>query len=51
MQIGWEQSGKFEGDIVLTPEQKNGVTDPARLWPNGIVPYDIDSVFSKYCRN
>jgi len=35
---------------VLTAEQRNGVTDRVSLWPDGIVPYDIDSVFGEYCR-
>jgi len=49
-QSAWEQSGKFEGDIVLTDEQmRNGVINIASRWPNGIVPYIIDSAFSTYC--
>ena len=44
----WEWTGKFEGDIVLTDEQmKNGMINPAYRWPNRVVPYIIDSVFSK----
>ena len=47
----WEQSGKFEGDIVLTEEQmRNGMVNTARRWRNGVVPFVIDSVFGEYCR-
>jgi hypothetical protein len=46
----WEQSGKFEGDIVLTGEQpRNGVINKTRRWPGKRVPFYIDPVFSKYC--
>jgi len=35
---------------MLTDEQKrNGLINPARRWPNGVVPYVIDDVFSEYC--
>jgi len=35
---------------MLTDEQKrNGLINPARRWPNGVVPFVIDDVFSKYC--
>jgi len=35
---------------MLTDEQKsNGIINPACRWPNGVVPYDIDDVFSEYC--
>jgi len=46
----WEQSGKFEGDIVMTEEQRNGERDPTSRWPNGVVPFVIESVFGEYCR-
>jgi hypothetical protein len=46
----WEQSGKFEGDIMLTEEQyRNGLKHTARRWPGRTVPFYIDPVFSKYC--
>ena len=46
------------GDLLLTPEQEKllstggeGVTqgfkEGAKLWPNGIVPYQLDSSLSK----
>jgi len=50
MQSAWEQSGKFEGDIMLTDEQRSGLTDRVSRWPNGVVPFVIDSVFVEYCR-
>jgi hypothetical protein len=35
---------------MLTDEQmRNGLINPASLWPNKIVPFDIDDVFSEYC--
>jgi len=50
LQSAWELSGKFEGDIVLTDEQiRNGLINPAYRWPNRVVPYVIDDVFSEYC--
>ena len=34
---------------MLTEEQvRNGLINPASRWPNGVVPYVIDSVFSEY---
>jgi len=50
MQSALEQSGKFEGDIMLTDEQlRIGFINPVRHWPNGEVPFVIDSVFGEYC--
>ena len=35
---------------MLTDVQvRAGVIDPVRRWPNGVVPYVIDGVFSEYC--
>jgi hypothetical protein len=49
-QSAWEQSGKFEGDIMLPEEQlRNGMINPASRWPNRVATYVIDDVFSKYC--
>ena len=47
-QSAWERSGKFQGDIMLTEEQRNGMVDRAYRWPNKVVPYVIDGVFSEY---
>jgi len=45
----WAQSGKFEGDIMLTDEQiRNGLINTAYRWPNKVVPFYIDPVFSEY---
>ena len=45
----WQQSGKFEGDIVLTDEQiRNGMVNTVYRWPNRVVPFYIDPVFSEY---
>jgi hypothetical protein len=50
LQSPWELSGKYEGDIMLTDEQMNsGFIFPSRRWPNKIVPFVIDRVFSEYC--
>ena len=42
MQSAWEKSGKFEGDIMLTEEQKKELF-------NNVVPVVTDDVFSEYC--
>jgi len=34
---------------MLTEEQRNGLINPTYRWPNKVVPYVIDSVFSEYC--
>jgi len=35
---------------VLTEEElRNGLINSARRWPNKVVPFVIDDVFSKYC--
>lgn len=52
-QNAWERSGAFEGDIVLTKEQrealiaeysgmKNSVLSAISLWPNNTMYYHID---------
>ena len=33
---------------MLTDEQRNGMIDPAYRWPNKVVPFYIDPVFSEY---
>jgi len=35
--------------MLTDGQQKNGLINPAKRWPNGVVPYVIDDVFSKYC--
>jgi hypothetical protein len=46
----WERSGQFEGDIMLTEEQQRiGLINTARRWPQRTLPFFIDPVFSKYC--
>ena len=35
---------------MLTDEQmRNGLINPPRRWPNKVVPFIIDDVFSEYC--
>ncbi|KAH8233970.1 hypothetical protein KR032_008406 [Drosophila birchii] len=38
--------GYFEGDIILDTD-RSGLLKPARLWPNGIVPYNISDQFEQ----
>ncbi|XP_046836940.1 seminal metalloprotease 1-like [Vespa crabro] len=42
----WELSGLYQGDIMLSPNNKisgrNGILDTATRWPNGIIPYYIE---------
>ena len=33
---------------MLTDEQRNGMVNTAFRWPNRVVPYVIDDVFSEY---
>ncbi|KAK5644644.1 hypothetical protein RI129_005944 [Pyrocoelia pectoralis] len=49
----WQRSGKFEGDMVLAPWQKNGVIDTTLRWPHRNIPYEISDVFgmSLYLNN
>jgi hypothetical protein len=35
--------------MLIDKQIRNGLTNPASRWPNKIVPYVIDSVFSEYC--
>ena len=48
-----EMSGKFEGDIVLTPEQEDailrkrtGLINQTYRWSHNIVPYTLDATMS-----
>jgi len=35
---------------MLTDEQlRTGLINRANRWPNGVVPFVIDNVFSEYC--
>jgi len=34
---------------MLTEEQRNGIINPASLWPNKLVSFEISGVFSEYC--
>ncbi|KAL1452014.1 hypothetical protein WDU94_006333 [Cyamophila willieti] len=39
----WEESGQFEGDIILTgSERRTGVINKAKRWPDGVIPYLFD---------
>lgn len=60
--FAWEDSGKFEGDIILNDRQRkllvedvaeglarNGLRDSTKRWPNNEVIYYIQKEhFSKY---
>jgi hypothetical protein len=48
-QSPWEQSGIFEGEIMLNEEERNGLINPGGRWPNEVVPFDTDDVYSEYC--
>ena len=50
---------RFEGDILLTPEQKAAMKDvqkravvrvSSNLWPNGVIPYVMDTSSSSSTR-
>jgi hypothetical protein len=36
--LGRQENGNFEGDIILSKRQRNGILAAAR-WPNGVIPY------------
>lgn len=43
-----EERGPYpEGDLLI-PVSKNGIKSEAYRWTNGIIPYEIQSGFSKY---
>ncbi|KAB0794524.1 hypothetical protein PPYR_11363 [Photinus pyralis] len=43
----WQRSGKFEGDMVLAPWQKNGVIDVKLRWTNRNIPYELSDDFDE----
>jgi meprin B len=50
-----EVPGLFEGDIELQPGEnptlKNVVGSHSRIWPNGVIPYDIQSSYPNTVKN
>lgn len=55
----WENSGKFEGDILLNDEQaelmlqeyaqgRNAYIWPNTKWPSNTIVYEFNNEFSKY---
>ena len=43
-----EDGDFYEGDMILSAgETKNHISNLARRWPNGVVPYVIDGSFSE----
>lgn len=51
--IPWDKQhpGLVEGDIMPT-DKKNAIINPGGLWPNKIIPYVIDSTYSRaYVQN
>ncbi|XP_031355726.1 zinc metalloproteinase nas-13-like [Photinus pyralis] len=43
----WENSGKFEGDMVFS-RKRNGVIDTYYRWPQARICYTISSAFTQY---
>ncbi|XP_013411465.1 meprin A subunit beta [Lingula anatina] len=46
-----EMGGKFEGDMDLDPslfKHRNAMKNDFQRWPNGVVPYIIDSSYPSY---
>jgi len=42
--------GDYQGDILLTPDafyRGIGKLDASARWPNGIVPYEISTLYGK----
>lgn len=54
-----ELSGQFEGDILLTSEQeemiegvkRTGLIDTNYRWPDNVVPYELNAIFSQAQRD
>jgi hypothetical protein len=49
LQNAWERSGKFEGDIMLTGEQRGIFINLANSWANKEVPFVTGDALSEYC--
>lgn len=43
-----ERGPHFEGDILMTPQGRNGMTSEALRWPKGEIPYEIGNGFSRF---
>jgi len=41
-QAAWELSGQFEGDIILMPDQRNGLINEYYRWPGKTLVYEFD---------
>lgn len=44
----WQLSGQTQGDMILTPEQRNGLVNTWYRWGNREVPYELDPIFGKF---
>ncbi|KAK9686990.1 Astacin (Peptidase family M12A) [Popillia japonica] len=42
----WQLSGQYEGDMVLTPDQRNGLIDTRYRWQNAVIPYELAPIFA-----
>ncbi|KAK4876541.1 hypothetical protein RN001_009047 [Aquatica leii] len=42
----WINSGKFEGDMVLTDAQRNGDRNETLRWTNRVIPYELWSGYT-----
>lgn len=47
----WEQSGFFEGDIILqeSKSSRNGMLNDTYYWPDSLVPFQIDENYFSEC--
>ncbi|KAK9686994.1 Astacin (Peptidase family M12A) [Popillia japonica] len=43
----WQLSGQTQGDMILTPEQRNGLVNTWYRWGNREVPYELDPIFDE----
>ncbi|KAK9686995.1 Astacin (Peptidase family M12A) [Popillia japonica] len=43
----WQWSGQTQGDMILTPGQRNGLIFENYRWINNEVPYELDPIFSE----
>ncbi|KAI4458354.1 discoidin cub egf laminin and zinc metalloprotease domain containing [Holotrichia oblita] len=42
----WQLSGQTQGDMVLAPDQRNGLLDTRYRWQNAVIPYELAPIFN-----